>query len=54
MSDEPTRDDAARRLGALLDWIDSHTRQPGEPPLRQVVADHAREQLGRLDRGELP
>jgi hypothetical protein len=37
---------AAARLGALLDQIDELTRHEGEPPLRQVVADHARAELG--------
>lgn len=37
--------DALKRLGALLDNIDEQTRREGEPSLRHVVSQHAREQL---------
>jgi hypothetical protein len=44
--------DALRRLGALLDRIDAETRQEGEPSLRHVVAEHAREELSNRTEGE--
>ena len=42
--------EATARLGALFDEIDEQTRLPGEPSLRQVVAEHARERLAGMRR----
>lgn len=39
--------DALRRLKVLLDDVDEQTRRPGEQPLRQAVAEQAREHLRR-------
>lgn len=36
------------RLGALLDDVDEQTRKPGEPSLREVVAEHAGSELAKL------
>ena len=35
-------------LRAYLDEIDEQTRQPGEPPLREAVAQQARERLAEM------
>lgn len=45
----PVQQQALKRLGELFDEIDAQTRREGEPSLRAVVAEHAREQLRRLD-----
>jgi len=42
------------RFGALLDEVDEQTRKPGEPSLRQVVAEHASSELGKLGRKPKP
>jgi hypothetical protein len=39
-------------LRAYLDSLDEQTRRPGEPPLREAVAQQARERLAELDARE--
>lgn len=40
--------EALRRLREKLDVLDRETRRPGEPPLREQVAEQAREELERV------
>ena len=39
---------AATRLRQFLDALDEQTRLPGEPPLREAVAQQARERLAEM------
>lgn len=45
MSDEQT---PIQRFRAFLDELDEQTRRPGEPPLREAVAQQARERLAEM------
>lgn len=48
--------EALRRLRDALNDLDDQTRQSGERPLTEIVAEHAREELRKLDetRGGTP
>ena len=43
------REAAVKRLRDHLDSLDKRTRRPGEPPLREAVAQQARERLAEMD-----
>jgi hypothetical protein len=44
-----TAEEFKEQFGRLLDDLDAKTRKPGEPPLRQAIAEHAREELARMN-----
>jgi hypothetical protein len=51
MSDERT---PIQRFRAFLDELDEQTRGPGEPPLREAVAQQARERLAEMNERHSP